>query len=58
MFGLVENLQREDLNAIEKAQGFQLLMQKLSATQEEGRQEGVGFERSTVANFLRLLDSA
>ena len=55
VFGLVENLQREDLNAIEKAQGFQLLMQKLSATQEEVAKK-VGFERSTVANFLRLLD--
>jgi ParB family transcriptional regulator, chromosome partitioning protein len=55
VFGLVENLQREDLNAIEKAQGFQLLMSKLSATQEEVAKK-VGFERSTVANFLRLLD--
>jgi ParB family transcriptional regulator, chromosome partitioning protein len=55
VFGLVENLQREDLNAIEKAQGFRLLMQKLSATQEEVARK-VGFERSTVANFMRLLD--
>jgi ParB family chromosome partitioning protein len=55
VFGLVENLQREDLNAIEKAQSFQLLMQRLGTTQEEiaGR---VGLDRSTVANFLRLLD--
>jgi ParB family chromosome partitioning protein len=55
VFGLVENLQREDLNAMEKAQGFQLLMNQLSATQEEVAKR-VGFERSTVANFLRLLD--
>lgn len=55
VFGLVENLQREDLNAIEKAQGFRVLMKQLAATQEEVARR-VGFERSTVANFLRLLD--
>ena len=55
VFGLVENLQREDLNAIEKAQGFRLLMTQLKATQEEVASR-VGLERSSVANFLRLLD--
>lgn len=55
VFGLVENLQREDLNAIEKANGFRLLMQQLSATQDEVANR-VGLDRSTVANFLRLLD--
>lgn len=55
VFGLVENLQREDLNAIEKAQGFRLLMNKLATTQEEVAKR-VGLERSSVANFLRLLD--
>ena len=55
VFGLVENIQREDLNAIEKAKGFQVLMQKLKATQEEVARR-VGMERSTVANFLRLID--
>jgi ParB family chromosome partitioning protein len=55
VFGLVENLQREDLNAIEKAEGFRLLMTKLGATQEEVARR-VGLERSSVANFLRLLD--
>jgi ParB family transcriptional regulator, chromosome partitioning protein len=55
IIGLVENLQREDLNAIEKAQGFQLLMKRLGGTQE-ALAVRVGFERSTVANFLRLLD--
>jgi ParB family chromosome partitioning protein len=55
VFGLVENLQREDLNAIEKAQGFRLLMQTLSTTQEEVAKR-VGLDRSSVANFLRLLD--
>jgi ParB family transcriptional regulator, chromosome partitioning protein len=51
----VENLQREDLNAIEKAKGFQVLMEKLATTQEEVARR-VGLERSSVANFLRLLD--
>lgn len=55
VFGLVENLQREDLNAIDKAKGFQLLMKKLSSTQEDVAKR-VGLERSSVANFLRLLD--
>lgn len=55
VFGMVENLQREDLNAMEKAQGFQLLMKQLGATQEDVASR-VGLERSTVANFLRLLD--
>jgi ParB family chromosome partitioning protein len=55
VFGLVENLQREDLNAIEKAQGFRLLMDMLGATQEEVATQ-VGLDRSTVANFVRLLD--
>lgn len=55
VFGLVENLQREDLNAIEKAEGFRLLMTTLQATQEEVAKK-VGLERSSVANFLRLLD--
>lgn len=55
IIGLVENLQREDLNALEKAQGFQLLMKKLGTTQDAVATR-VGLERSTVANFLRLLD--
>ena len=55
VFALVENLQREDLNAIEKAQGIKLLMDEMQATQAQVAKQ-VGFERSTVANFLRLLD--
>lgn len=55
VFGLVENLQREDLNAIEKARGFQLLMDQLGSTQEDVAAR-VGLDRSTVANFVRLLD--
>lgn len=55
IFGLVENIQREDLNAIDKAKGFQALLQKLSTTQDEVAKK-VGMDRSTIANFLRLLD--
>ncbi|HEX5054603.1 MAG TPA: ParB/RepB/Spo0J family partition protein [Planctomycetota bacterium] len=55
VFGLVENLQREDLNAIEKARGFQALMSQLGTTQEDLAKR-VGLQRSTVTNFLRLLD--
>jgi ParB family chromosome partitioning protein len=51
---LVENLQREDLNPIEEAEGYQRLVTEYGYTQESlaGR---VGKERSTVANALRLL---
>ncbi len=52
---LVENVQREDLNAMEKAEAFRALMNTLGTTQE-GVAKQVGFERSTVSNFLRLLD--
>ena len=55
VFSIVENLQREDLNAIEKANGFKLLMLKLGATQDDVAKR-VGLDRSSVANFLRLLD--
>ncbi len=52
---LVENLQREDLNPVEEAEGYQLLMSEFELTQEDvaGR---VGKARATVANALRLLD--
>jgi ParB family chromosome partitioning protein len=51
---LVENLQRADLDPIEKARGFKRLMDG-GMTQEQVASR-VGLERSTVANFLRLLD--
>lgn len=52
---LVENLQREDLNPVEKAKAFWELIEVFGLTQEEvGRY--VGLDRSTVANFLRLLE--
>jgi ParB family transcriptional regulator, chromosome partitioning protein len=52
---LIENVQREDLNAIERAQGFRAMLQSLSLTQEEVAKR-VGIQRASVANHLRLLD--
>jgi ParB family chromosome partitioning protein len=51
---LVENIQREDLDAIEIALSYQRLMEELSFTQEE-MSSRVGKKRSTIANYLRLL---
>lgn len=51
---LVENLQREDLNAIEIALGYKRLIEECKLTQEQLSQK-VGQDRSTVTNFLRLL---
>lgn len=51
---LIENLQREDLNAIEEAQGIKALMDTLSLTQDEAA-ERVGKSRPAVTNALRLL---
>jgi len=51
---LIENIQREDLNAVEEAEAFQALMDNFNLSQEELARK-VGKERSTVANFLRLL---
>lgn len=51
---LIENIQRQDLNAVEEAQGFKRLMDEFHHTQEQlGRV--VGKSRSHVANMLRLL---
>lgn len=52
--GLIENLQREDLNPMEEAEGYQTLMQQYNMTQEETAQR-VGKSRSAVANAMRLL---
>ena len=52
---LVENLQREDLNPMEEARGYQKLMQDYALTQEEAA-AGVGKSRLAVANALRLLN--
>lgn len=51
---LVENIQREDLNAIEIALGMQRLIEECHLTQE-ALSERVGKKRSSVANYLRLL---
>lgn len=51
---MIENLQREDLNPIEIASGYQGLMEECNLTQEEVAKR-VSKDRSTVANFLRLL---
>lgn len=55
VLALIENLQRADLNPIEKARGFRDLQERFGLTQEQVSQK-VGVDRSTVANFLRLLD--
>jgi len=54
VLALVENMQREDLNAIEEALGFKRLIEEFSFTQESIAQ-AVGKDRSTVINLLRLL---
>lgn len=54
VLGLVENVQRADLNALEKARAFQQLQELTGVDQEEVARR-VGLERSTVANFVRLL---
>ena len=51
---LIENLQREDLNPIEEAQGYDRLMKAFDMTQEQVSQ-AVGKSRPAVANSLRLL---
>ena len=52
---MVENLQREDLNAVDKASAFSEYLSRYGGTQEElaGR---LGVDRSTVSNLIRLLD--
>lgn len=52
---LVENVQRRDLDALEKAQGYRRLMDALGLTQEQVAKK-VGLKRATIANHLRLLD--
>ncbi len=52
---LIENLQREDLNAVEEALGYRSLMVSYGLTQEQVA-EAMGKSRSAVANTLRLLD--
>jgi ParB family transcriptional regulator, chromosome partitioning protein len=51
---LIENIQRQNLNAMEEAEAYQRLIQEFNISQEEVARR-VGKERSSVANFLRLL---
>ena len=53
-FAIVENVQRNDLNAIEEAQGYQRLIKDFSYDQEKVA-KFIGKSRSHIANFLRLL---
>jgi len=52
---LIENLQREDLNPIEEAKSYKLIMQKLDLTQEKFA-EKIGKSRTYVTNMMRLLN--
>jgi ParB family chromosome partitioning protein len=52
---LVENLQREDLDPIEKADSFKAYLASSGRTQEEAASR-LGLDRSTIANMIRLLD--
>lgn len=52
--GLIENLQREDLNPAEEARGYQVLMDEYNLTQEQVAQR-MGKSRPAIANTLRLL---
>ncbi len=54
VLALVENLQRENLSALEEARGYERLMEGFGLTQQQVG-ERVGKDRSTVANLLRLL---
>jgi ParB family chromosome partitioning protein len=55
LLALIENIQREDLNPIEEADGYRRLIVEFSLTQEDVAKK-VGKARSTVANTLRLLE--
>lgn len=52
---IVENVQRQDLDPLEKARGYQALMERVGLTQEQVA-ERVGIARASVTNHLRLLD--
>ncbi len=52
---LIENIQREDLNPLEQAQGIQRLIDEFGMT-HQGAAEAVGYSRSAVSNLLRLLN--
>lgn len=54
VYSLIENLQREDLNALEEARGYARLLDEFGCTQEDIA-SAIGKDRATVANLLRLL---
>lgn len=54
LFALIENLHREDLNAIEEAQGIRTLIESFGLTQEQAAQR-LGKSRTALTNSLRLL---
>lgn len=54
LLGLIENIQREDLNPIEEAEAYQSILNRFNWSQEQ-LSETVGKDRSTIANALRLL---
>ena len=54
---MIENLQREDLNPMEAAEGFRVLVETYGMTQEQAA-ASVGKSRSAVSNSMRLLDLA
>ncbi|MBL8515857.1 MAG: ParB/RepB/Spo0J family partition protein [Betaproteobacteria bacterium] len=55
--GLIENIQREDLNAMEEAAGIQRLVEEFKLTHEDAA-KAIGRSRSAVSNLLRLLELA
>jgi ParB family chromosome partitioning protein len=55
--GLIENIQREDLNPLEQAQGFLRLIEEFDLTHQQVA-DSVGRSRAAVSNLLRLLDLA
>ena len=54
IIAILENVQREDLNAVEKAEGYKSLLDEFNMTQEQ-LSEKVGKSRSAIANSLRIL---
>jgi ParB family chromosome partitioning protein len=54
ILSLIENIQRQDLNPLEEARGFQSIIHKFKLSQEELAQK-TGKDRSTIANSMRLL---
>jgi ParB family chromosome partitioning protein len=54
-WSLIENIQREDLNAIERAKAYRSYVDKFTLTHAQAAQR-LGEDRTTISNFLRLLD--